>query len=270
MNRNRVLAVNSQLTRATSIRTIEFANPVFTNPEESRGTWPMDRVLEPELMDDLEQARAYAEADFAEPNSAFVELFAERCPAWSGSGAILDLGCGPGDIALRLATGYPDCEVHGVDGSAAMLSFAERARAEHPAGDRVRFIHGLLPGAAMPRKHYQAIISNSLLHHLHQPEVLWQSIRELAVPGTVVLVMDLMRPSSASQAQALVDTYAVGEPEVLRVDFYNSLLAAFEPAEIETQLESAGLAGFQVGPVSDRHLAVWGVIPDPVRQETAS
>ena len=35
----------------------------------------MDRMLEPELMDDADQARAYAEADFEEPNRMFVELF---------------------------------------------------------------------------------------------------------------------------------------------------------------------------------------------------
>lgn len=221
----------------------------------------MDRVLEPELMDDLEQARAYAEADFDEPNAAFVELFAERCSGWSGSGAIVDLGCGPGDIVLRLADKFPDCVVHGVDGSAAMLEFAERAKAGHPAADRVHFVHGFLPGAALPRPRYDAVVSNSLLHHLHQPQVLWRSIRNLAAPGAPVLVMDLMRPPSAEQAQELVDTYADGEPAVLRTDFYNSLLAAFEPGEIRAQLEFAGLAGFRVEPVSDRHLAAWGRIP---------
>ena len=35
----------------------------------------MQRVLEPELMDDELQARAYAQADFAEPHSAYPQLF---------------------------------------------------------------------------------------------------------------------------------------------------------------------------------------------------
>jgi SAM-dependent methyltransferase len=230
----------------------------------------MDRIPEPELMDDLEQARAYAEADFDEPNTAFVELFAERCAGWPESGAILDLGCGPGDIVLRLADKFPDCVVHGVDGSAAMLEFAERARAGHPAADRVQFVHGFLPGAGLPRARYDAVTSNSLLHHLHQPRVLWQSIRDLAAPGAPVLVMDLMRPHSAEQAQELVDRYADGEPAVLRTDFYNSLLAAFEPDEVRAQLESAGLTGFRVEPVSDRHLAAWGRIPQTDTQRASA
>jgi len=221
----------------------------------------MQRVLEPELMDDLGQARAYAEADFEEPNQSFVELMRSHFPHWSGSGALLDLGCGPGDIALRLAEQYPECEVHGLDGSAAMLEFAERARAASAAGARVTFVQGLVPGARLPRSRYDALVSNSLLHHLHQPEVLWTSIRALAAPGAPVLVMDLMRARSTDHAVELVDTYAAGEPEILRTDFYNSLLAAFEPEEVRVQLDAAGLEALRVEAVSDRHLAVWGVAP---------
>ena len=37
----------------------------------------MERVLEPELMDDPEQARAYARADFEEENQGFADRFVE-------------------------------------------------------------------------------------------------------------------------------------------------------------------------------------------------
>jgi len=220
----------------------------------------MERIPEPELMDDLEQARAYAGADFEEPNRLFVELFRSRFPDWEGEGAILDLGCGPGDIVLRLARAYPACDVTGLDGSAAMLRFAGQALAGSGLEDRVRFVRGLLPGAQLPRPRYQAITSNSLLHHLHDPDVLWRAIREFAGPDAPVLVMDLMRPPSRERAREIVETYAGGEPPVLKTDFYNSLLAAFEPEEITDQLARSGLGGMRVEAVSDRHLAVWGRI----------
>lgn len=221
----------------------------------------MERVLEPELMDDPAQAEAYAAADFDASNSLFVELFATRFPDYPGAGAMLDLGCGPGDIALRLATAYPATEVHGLDGAGAMLSLAEAAAAAAgEAGQRVRFIQGLVPGAALPRARYDAIVSNSLLHHLHRPETLWESVRQLGQPGAPVLIMDLARPADEAAARDLVDTYAAGDPEVLRTDFHNSLLAAFEPAEVRAQLAAADLP-FEVATVSDRHLAAWGRVP---------
>jgi ubiquinone/menaquinone biosynthesis C-methylase UbiE len=218
----------------------------------------MERIPEPELMDDVEQARAYASADFDEPNRLFVELFRSRFPDWEGEGAILDLGCGPGDIVLRLARCYPSCDVTGLDGSAAMLAIARQSLAGSGLEDRVRFVRGVIPGAQLPRPSYQAITSNSLLHHLHDPGALWAAVREFAGPDAPVLVMDLMRPPSSARAMEIVETYAGDEPPVLKSDFYNSLLAAFEPGEIEGQLARADMRGMQVEAVSDRHLAIWG------------
>lgn len=221
----------------------------------------MDRVLEPELMDDEAQARAYAEADFEEPNARFIELYVDFVGPLAAGAAVLDLGCGPGDITLRIAAMNPGIELHGLDGSPAMLAFGRAAlAADAVLRGRVRFIEGRVPGAPLPKRAYEAVVSNSLLHHLHDPAGLWRMVREYGAPDAAVLVMDLMRPASPAAAQALVDEYASGEPEVLQRDFYNSLLAAFEPDEVRRQLEAAGLAHFAVAEVSDRHQVIRGRI----------
>jgi SAM-dependent methyltransferase len=221
----------------------------------------MQRIPEPELMDEAEQARAYAMADFAEPNERFVGYFETEFPGLR-TGSVLDLGCGPGDIVLRLATRCPGLTVHGIDGSAAMLRFASESLHEAPQlGGRVQFIEGRLPGAMLPLPGYDAVVSNSLLHHLHEPGVFWRAVREAGVPGAAVLVMDLFRPESRAAAQAIVDQYAASEPDVLRQDFLASLCAAFEPEEIRAQLRAHGLDGLSVRTVSDRHLLVTGRLP---------
>jgi ubiquinone/menaquinone biosynthesis C-methylase UbiE len=217
----------------------------------------MERVPEPELMNEEEQARAYACADFEEPHSRFIQLFIEEFPG-PFAGCALDLGCGPGDITLRFAKAFPQCTVHGVDGAEAMLAHGRQACAHRGLDGRVRFIHGYLPGASLPRERYDAIISNSLLHHLAEPQVLWDSIKRYAAPGAPVLVMDLMRPSTRAEAESLVETYAAGEPEVLRRDFLHSLLAAYLLNEVRAQLEQADLSHWPVRTVSDRHLLVTG------------
>ena len=220
----------------------------------------MQRIPEPELMDEPEQAAAYAAADFAEAHSRIVAAFEQFFPQVEVAGPVLDLGCGPGDIGFRFAVRFPDCEIFGVDGAAEMLALArERKAAESLVGQRVNFIEGLLPGAPIPGLAYAAIISNSLLHHLHNPAVLWEAINRYASRGTHIFIADLYRPQSAIEAQRLVDQYAAGEPEVLRRDFYHSLFAAFEPGEIETQLAAADLHELSVDVLTDRHLIVHGV-----------
>ncbi len=222
----------------------------------------MQRITEPELMDDEAQALAYAQADFAEPNALFLGLFESAFPAWPGAGAVLDLGCGPADISFRFAQRWPGCTVDAVDGSAAMLERARAARSSWPDADgRVRLVEATLPDLELAPAAHAAIISNSLLHHLHSPRVLWDTVRRFAAPGAAVLVMDLMRPPNTEEAAALVELYAANEPDVLKTDFYNSLLAAFECSEVEDQLSAAGLQHLQVQAVSDRHLLVSGHMP---------
>ncbi len=219
----------------------------------------MERVPEPELMDEAGQALAYARADFTEPHERFVDLFAERFPGFGGAQHVLDLGCGPADICLRFARRYPECRIDGVDGAEAMLRLGREAAGESGLGDRLHLVHGYLPGAALPRERYDAVISNSLLHHLADPMVLWQTVRAHAAPGAPVFVMDLMRPDSRGQAEALLTRYAAGEPEVLRHDFFHSLLAAYRPDEVEAQLAAANLP-LRVEVVSDRHLIAFGAV----------
>lgn len=219
----------------------------------------MNRRPEPELMDEAGQALAYAQADFSESNSLFIRLLEGQSPGDLAGARALDLGCGPADIVIRFLKAWPAARCDAVDGSAAMLEHARAALAALPGvAARCRLIHDRLPSPALADGRYDLILSNSLLHHLHDPQVLWRTVREAARPGALVLVMDLMRPPSAGWAESLVATYAADAPEVLKRDFRASLFAAFEPREVTAQLAEAGLAGLEVGVVSDRHLAVFG------------
>ena len=218
----------------------------------------MERTPEPELMTEREQAIAYAEADFEEPHSHFIALLQDRFPELPERGGALDLGCGTADITIRFARAFPSWRVDGLDGSPAMLGLGREAVQEADLGERVNLLLSSLPGGSAPRQHYDLLFSNSLLHHLADPAVLWSSIRRWGPAGTPVFVMDLLRPASREDARGLVERYAQGEPEILRRDFYNSLLAAYRPAEVQDQLEKAGLHSLQISISSDRHLIVWG------------
>lgn len=217
----------------------------------------MERIPERELMDDPVQALAYARADFDEPHSRFVDLFVD-CFGSRLTGTVVDLGCGPGDICRRFARRFPDCKIHGIDASEAMLELARSANREAGLGNRICYLRTRLPKAELPQTRYQTVISNSLLHHLQDPAALWQSICNISQPGAAVFVMDLLRPNNRVQAQRLVEEYSANEPEILRKDFFNSLLAAYRPAEVEQQLAEHGLDQLAIETISDRHFIVFG------------
>jgi len=252
----------------------------------------MERIVEPELMDDPLQARAYAEADFDRSDQAFAQRFlalwgppfpSPRQPGagWGAGEAIVDLGCGPGNITFRLATALPQARVVGLDGAATMVALAQERRQRHPdLWPQLRFEQlslpltqvsspGLGPLAVLGGP-FAAVVSNSLLHHLHDPLVLWHAIGQLAAPGAMVYIKDLRRPASAAEADALTQRYAAGAPAVLRRDFRASLAAAFTAVEVEAQLaqapqlgsatgtKAAAWSGFTVAEVDDRYLEIHG------------
>ncbi len=209
-------------------------------------------------MDDPEQARAYAQADFEKENQGFVDRFREYFPDFS-DGHALDLGCGPGDIPIRFAQAIPACRITGVDASAPMVRLAEEAVQKAGLSDRITFRCERFQDLAGTNI-VDAAISNSLLHHVPNPLQFWHKLRLAVKPGSPVLVMDLLRPDSPEEAQAIVDRYASGAPDILRRDFYNSLLAAFTEDEIASQLARMNLTRLLIDVPDDRHWVVGGLI----------
>ena len=141
----------------------------------------MQRLPEPELMDDALQARAYAAADFSATDQALVDTVLERLAAGSPqapgqSERMVDLGCGPGNISFRLAQACPNATVLGLDGAAAMLELADQRRQSDPGPwTGLRFQLACLPLAPgaienLPgawRPPFTTLVSNSPVSYTH-------------------------------------------------------------------------------------------------------
>ena len=226
----------------------------------------MQRVCEPELMDDPQQVQAYAQADFSDGDRrtlALIESLLARSPSLPEAPLFIDLGCGPGNITLPLAASHPSAELVGVDGAGSMLSVAAQRAAA--AGLTVRWQQASLQDLQrgdLPELLGRAdlIVSNSLLHHLHQPGLLWSLTRVLAAPGCRVLHRDLRRPATLMEARQLKERHLPDGPQLLVRDFLASLQAAFEVSEVEAQLAAADLNGLNVRAEDDRYLVVSGLV----------
>ncbi len=216
----------------------------------------MQRIPEPELMTDDEQVIAYANADFEEPHNHFIELLKESVgDELPESGIAVDLGCGAADISIRFARAFPDYRIEGIDASAAMLAEGRKVISGTGLEQRISLNQTYLQELTLAHKDYSIIICNAMLHHLHDPMVLWNLIKT-ATNNPAIFVMDLMRPESDDQVYMLVEEYAGNEPLILKRDFRNSLRAAFTPDEVVSQLNSVGLNELNVSVVSDRHFTI--------------
>ena len=218
----------------------------------------MKRILEPELMDDEHQSLAYSRANFSVSNQWFVDRLQAEFPDYLGR--VVDIGCGPADVLVRLATTNPKIEITAIDGSAPMIRLAQQAVRAARLEIQIKLMQGHIPGLPLEEHSYDAVLSKDMLHHLPDPSALWNEVKRLGRPGALVYVMDLCRPDTPDAARRIVEATAAEEDPVLKRDFYNSLCAAFTVKEVEEQLRRAGHT-FDVTQVSERHMVVHGMLP---------
>lgn len=191
----------------------------------------MQRCVEPELMDNLEQALAFRRANREYGIKGFLELYAKYLNM--SKGKLIDLGCGTGEYLIALEHQYPNLIITGFDGSEPMIQIAGGIVEHHSSNVRVR--HRQFKDIDHTA---DCVISTNTLHHLHDPTVFWDCVKRVA---RRVFVMDLIRPSSTLVARNIVDTLAKGESDEFKFDYYNSLLAAFSVEELQQQIEGTGL-----------------------------
>src|SRR5262245_4219227 len=120
---------------------------------------PMERIPEPELMDEQEQAAAYAMADWSESHGKIPGYFRERFPRFK-TGRVIDLGCGPADVTMRFVKAFPEVTALGVDGSEAMLAFGRRHILEAGLNTRISLENHYLPDPVLERREFDAVICN--------------------------------------------------------------------------------------------------------------
>lgn len=218
----------------------------------------MERIPEPEIMGAEEEARVYDLADFSEVNQAFANRVLELVP--QPSGVLLDCGCGPGDILMRIHTRAPKFFLIGVDGSQAMIALAVKRIREQGLQNTIHFVQGDAKKINFFPNSLDVVVSNSLVHHLLDPCPFWEEIRRVCKPGGIVLIRDLSRPPTVQASWEIVEKYSGTEPPLLKDLFFHSLKASFTVAEVGEHLAQAGLHGLEIKMCSDRHWEVSGKI----------
>ena len=216
----------------------------------------MKRQPEPELMDIDTEAEAYAVADFDDVNEVFVARLLDVVGPRECALAV-DLGTGPGDIPLRVLRQRPKWQVVAGDAAFPMLRFGREAEKR---GRRCSVLWLQADAKVLPLREdcFDVVFSNSILHHITDVAPFWAGVKRVAKPGAILFLRDLFRPETPEAARSIVDKYAAEESDLLQEEFYRSLLSAYTPDEIRAQLARAGLSGLEVGPVTDRHLDIFG------------
>jgi ubiquinone/menaquinone biosynthesis C-methylase UbiE len=227
----------------------------------------LPRTLEPEVMDTEEEARDYDAMDHATVNARFCD---DLLATGARPGRVLDVGTGTALIPIELCRRDPRVEVDAIDLAGHMLSLAQRNVADAALGLRIRIARMDAKATPWPDGSFDAVMSNSIVHHIPEPRHVLNEVWRLVRPGGVLFVRDLERPVDAARVAELVSTYAPvpdAAPEVRsmhvrqRALFEASLLAALTADEVRGMVAPLGIPGDAVRSTSDRHWTLARVKP---------
>lgn len=210
------------------------------------------RTLEPEAMDTPEEARDYDAMDHATVNARFVAEFLDAHGTCRG-GELLDVGTGPARIPIVLCRADRSARVLGIDLAEAMLERARSNVAEAGLSDRIRCVRADAQDLLYPNGHFEAVLSNTVIHHLADPAPALAEMARVVAPGGTLFVRDLARPDDLEMLARLVTTYACDEAPAARALFEASLHAALTLREVRDIVRTLGRSDADVVMTSDRH-----------------
>ena len=213
----------------------------------------MKRMVEPEVMDTAESAEAYDAMGHGEVDEAFVNRVIEL---GANTGNYLDVGTGPAQIPILLAQKCPNIRITAIDLSNEMLKIARRHVEDANLTNRITLELIDAKTLPYPDNTFDGLISNSIVHHIHDAEKALKEMGRVAKPDGVVLIRDLIRPETPADAQAFVDRYAADDTPYQQKLYYDSFLAAFTMAEVNQMLSKTDMPGATVVQSTDRHWSI--------------
>ena len=229
----------------------------------------MERIPEPELMEEKKQVISYDKADFSEGEVNLINqidhYLLRKNISLGEKDLIVDLGCGPGNISEKLAIKWPNTEVIGIDGSKEMILRAEYNKNISNNQKKLKNllyicsdIKDIKSDNFLFNKEISLLVSNSLIHHITYIEDFFNTIKSLSSNSTVNFHKDLKRPLDEKSALELKAQCSKIYNETLTNDYYASLKASYTFKELKNFTLENNLSSLEVFEDGDKYLIVYG------------
>jgi ubiquinone/menaquinone biosynthesis C-methylase UbiE len=214
---------------------------------------PIERILEPEVMDTWLEATAYDGMDFLAVNTAFAAAAIELDP---NAVKILDAGTGTARIPILMCQQRSQYLFTAVDLAQSMLIIGRSNVESAQLTQRIRLERVDTKRMPYPDLEYDMIISNSLVHHLPDPLSFFQEVKRLIKPGGAILIRDLIRPETNEQIDQLVSHFAKNDNSHQQGLFRDSLKAALTLDEVQALLDRVNIPQIELDRSSDLHWTI--------------
>ena len=212
----------------------------------------LHRILEPEVMDTLEEAFEYDSMDHSQVNEVFCnDFFAAR--NLTDGAQILDVGTGTAQIPIAMCRRNSGLKITAIDLAESMLTLGNKNIQTARLQDSI--ILGQVDSKKMPYpdESFDQVISNSIIHHIPNPLECFKEMIRVTKKDGLLFIRDLLRPFSMAELQNIVNLHAGDATPKQKQLFTDSLHASLSLTEVREMVKRFGFEGFTVIQSSNRH-----------------
>lgn len=233
---------------------------IWSSQPTSEGRPMLERVLEPEVMNTSSEAIDYNQMDHSHVNRVFADDFlsalkSDTC-ARSDSYRIFDAGTGTALIPIELMRRQIRAVITASDLADQMLLVARKNVDAAGFSESIELVLRDCKRLPDANESYDAVMSNSIVHHIPEPQHVIAELWRILKPGGLLFVRDLMRPSDVATLEHLVATYAGDANGHQQQMFRESLHAALTVSEVRRILAETRIPAEAVNATSDRHWTI--------------
>jgi len=196
-------------------------------------------------MQGLDQVEGYDAA--GETTLAVVYALAVELLNLSGFGrdtwSMLDLGCGTAKFTRRVAEAFHPRRIVAIDGSHEMLRLAASNLSGLPDTRIEVLLQDITLTEDIPSESFDLVACSLTAHHLpglETVEALLCEMGRIAKSHGVVFLIDLSRLKTRRLMEQYVQVFSPGQSTIHNLDFLNSMVAAFTPAELRSVIPNKG------------------------------
>ena len=161
-------------------------------------------------------------------------------------GQVLDVGTGPGFIALKVARLLQGrAQVVGLDLSPAMLAVAAENARQAGLHDYITWREGDAKAMPFEDATFDVVVSSGSLHHWEDPHVVFDEIARVLKPAGKCLIRDSKR-LQRWPARLLAWGIGLTVPRGFRVHYWGSIRSSYTSDELHALLDRSALKGCKI------------------------
>ncbi|MFQ5918552.1 MAG: methyltransferase domain-containing protein [Thermoplasmata archaeon] len=263
--------------------------PVLLEAEDPLHTLPFVQFLPPvarALSDVIEAFRTGGGVPYETYGSEFVEaqggqsrnlFLSDLADTWLASlpdvrdrlmagGRALDVGCGTGWAAIALALGFPKATVDALDPDSASIRKARQNAESMGVSDRVTLHESTIEGGTLEGP-YDLVTAMEVVHDLAYPVKALRAMRELAMPGGTVLIVDEAVGDTLEENRNFIGhlfyNFSVLHclPQAMTVPDSAATGTVMSPSTLRRYAQEAGYSSVNVLPVENPMFRLYRLTP---------